>query len=190
MRRRAIAVLFALVVAVAISSWWASRRELVVERPSLGGPPPNAHPQVSLVGRAAPAFEAADLNGRAVGTTALRGRVAVLNVWATWCQPCVEELPRLEREVWQRFQPHVAVVGVAQGEDAAKVREYNRHAMLTFALVEDPDGAIARCYGGEGMIPRTYVIDRNGVVVHQTIGYGDRSFLDLVSAVERAVAQR
>lgn len=61
---------------------------------------------------------------------------------------------------------------------------------LTFSLVEDPKQKIARQFGGDDMIPRTYVIDRSGVVVHQAIGYGEGEFADLVSVVERAVARR
>jgi len=107
-------------------------------------------------------------------------------VWATWCQPCVEELPRLEREVWQRLQPDVAVVAVGLGENAAKIRRFNEQHKLTFALVEDPRSRITRRYGGKGPIPRTFVIDRTGKIVHQSMGYGEKGFAELVAAVEKA----
>jgi peroxiredoxin len=183
------ALLVLVIVAAAVSFVFANR-PMVVKRPSLGGPPSRTRRQVNLVGRTAPAFTAVDLQGRDAGTAALRGRVVVLSVWATWCQPCVEELPRVEREIWQRYRPDVAVVAVARREDAAKIRAFNQRAKLTFALVEDPRGSISRRFGGDYSIPRTYVIDRAGVIVHQTIGYGDQSFADLVAAVDRAVAQR
>ena len=142
------------------------------------------------MGRWVPEFAAVDQNGQRVATAALRGRVAVINVWATWCQPCLAELPRVEREIWQRFQRDVTVIAVARGESAAKIRDFNRTMNLTFSLVGDPRQKITRQFGGDDMIPRTYVIDRSGVVVHQAIGYGDRGFAELVSAVERAVAPR
>lgn len=178
------------VVILAAATYWLSKRELVVERPSLGGPPPQARQHENLVGRAAPTFSALDLSGQPAGTRALRGRIIVLNVWATWCLPCRDEMPRLEREVWQRFKPEVAVVAVARGEPSAKILAFNQQAKLTFSLVEDPKSNIARSFGGDDMIPRTYVIDRSGVIVYQTIAYGEKSFANLVSAVDRAVAQR
>ncbi|MFP5245722.1 MAG: TlpA disulfide reductase family protein, partial [Thermoanaerobaculia bacterium] len=89
-----------------------------------------------------------------------RVKVVVLNVWATWCPPCREELPRLEQEIWQRFRQDVAVVAVAREEDAAKLREFNKKANLTFSLVPDPRGSITHRYGGKDVIPRTYVITR------------------------------
>lgn len=190
------AVLGLVAVAVALASYVVANRQVIVERPALGGPPssnprPKArrHPTLKLVGRAAPAFSARDLQGQAVGTTALRGRVVVLNMWATWCQPCREELPRVERDIWQRFRPDVAVVAVAEHEDAAKVRAFNQRANLTFALVPDPKGSVGHLYSGNA-IPRTYVIDRSGVVVHEAIGYDEKSFGEVIAAVQRAVARR
>ena len=195
MRKPVILVLAVIVVAVAAASFWMARRPVVVERPGADGPPgplglpEGAPPPIKdFVGSKAPDFEGVDLQGRAVSSAALRGRVVVLNVWATWCGPCQLELPRLEREVWQRFQPNVAVVAAARAEDTAKIRKYNEQAKLTFSLVEDPDVKISRAYG-DGPIPRTYVIDRNGTVVYQVLGYGETEFPKLVAAVEKAIAQ-
>jgi peroxiredoxin len=190
MRRVLIYGFLASLVMLAAVAYWLSQRELVVERPMLGGPPPTARKHQNLVGRRLPTFAAVDQNGRRVATAALRGQVVVINVWATWCQPCVAELPRIEREIWQRFQSRVTVIAVARGESDDKIREFNRRMKLTFSLVEDPRQKIARQFGGDDMIPRTYVIDRSGVVVHQAIGYGESEFGKLVSVVERAVSQR
>lgn len=190
MRRQLMYGSLAVVMLLAAAAYWLSRRVIVIERPMIGGPPPTPRKQQDLVGRRLPAFAAVDQNGQRVATTALRGRVAVINVWATWCQPCIAELPRLEREIWRRFQPEVAVIAIARGESAAQIRDFNRKMNLTFSLVEDPRQTIARQLGDDNMIPRTYVVDRSGVVVHQAIGYGDSGFADLVSAVERAAAGR
>ncbi|HYC88679.1 MAG TPA: TlpA disulfide reductase family protein [Thermoanaerobaculia bacterium] len=189
MRRALIYGALAVAVLLSAAAYWSSRREMVVERPSLGGPPPGARPKrQDLVGRPLPAFTAVDQHGRRVTNATLQGRVAVVNVWATWCQPCVAELPRVEREVWQRFRPQVAVIAIARGESAAKIRDFNQRMNLTFSLAEDPRGKITRELGGNDAIPRTYVVDRSGVVVYQAIGYSDSEFSKLVSAVERAVA--
>lgn len=188
MRRQLMYGSLAVVVLLTAAAYWLSQRQIVVERP--GGRPPTPRKHQNLVGRRVPAFATVDQNGQRVETAALRGRVAVINVWATWCQPCIAELPRIEREIWQRFQSEVTVIAIARGESAAKIRDFNQRMNLTFSLVGDPRQKIARQFGGDDMIPRTYVIDRSGVVVHQAIGYGDSGFADLVSVVERTVAQR
>ena len=189
MRRIAIYAALVIVVVAAFVAYGVATRPIVIERPSLGGPPPAARKHQDLVGSKAPAFEAVDLSGRPAGTSAIRGRVAVVNIWATWCKPCVEELPRVEREIWQRFRPDVAVVAIAQGQRAPVVAEFQRKANLTFPLVPDPGGALSRGFGSNA-IPRTYVINRAGIIVHQQIGYGEESFKRLVAAVERAVNER
>lgn len=146
----------------------------------------------TLVGKSAAPFSAKDHNGKPAGTNAFAGRVIVVKVWATWCKPCVEEMPRIEREIWQRFKPDVALIAVAMGETPHAVREFNKQAKLTFPLVADPLLAISREYGGgeKGGVPRTYVIDRSGVIVYETKGYSEKRFLDTIDAVERAVARR
>ncbi|HEX6097537.1 MAG TPA: TlpA disulfide reductase family protein [Thermoanaerobaculia bacterium] len=192
--RTILVIALAVLIVLAGTAYWYSHRQMVVERPNVGGPPPAAGPPAApyrpenLVGRAAPGFRASDQNGRVTGTDAFRGRVAVVNVWASWCPPCVEELPRFESEVWGRFGTRVAVIAVAAGESAEKVQEFNRKANLTFSLVEDPKQRIARRFGGRGPIPRTYVINRSGTIVYQTIGYSEDNFREIVAAVEQAVA--
>jgi peroxiredoxin len=191
MRRIVIYASLIVALAVGVIAYWLGNRTLTVERASIGAPPgmPVFHHE-NLVGRKAPWFAAVDRNGQPIGTASLRGRVVVVNVWATWCRPCREEMPRIEREVWQRFRPDVAVVAFAQGEGLAIVEEFNRHANLTFALVPDPRSEVARRFGGDDAIPRTYVIDRSGTIVYQALGYGEKGFAEVVSAVQRAVAEK
>ncbi len=189
MRRIVIFAVLAIVFVGALM-YWMSHRSLVVERAMIGAPPQMRVPHhVNLVGKPAPFFTAMDQRGQTVGSGAHRGKVVVVNVWASWCQPCREELPRVEREIWQRFRPDVAVVAIATGEGLAKVDEFNRTAKLTFSLVADPKNEIARRFGGDDAIPRTYVIDRSGTVVYQALGYGEGPFAPLVSAVAQAVAR-
>lgn len=163
---------------------------MVVGRAVIPTPPPQVQTHEDLIGRDAPSFEGVDQEGHRVATEALRGRVVVVTVWAPWCRPCVEELPRVEREIWRAHQPQIMVVGIALGERPESVREFNRRTNLTFPLIADPNRKIARRFGAGNAIPQTFVIDRAGLVVYQTLGYGERSFGRLVSAVEQAIARR
>lgn len=192
MRRIVIPTALLILLATGLT-YWMSHRSLVVERASIGSPPSRMRMRTTkhanLVGQPVPYFTAMDQRGQSVGSASQRGKVVVVNIWATWCQPCREELPRVEREIWQRFRPDVAVVAIAGGEAVARIDEFSRTTQLTFSLVADPRSEIARRFGGDDAIPRTYVIDRSGTIVYQALGYGEAPFAPLVTAVERAVAQ-
>jgi len=122
------------------------------------------HP--SQVGRLAPAFTVAD-GQQTVALTALRGLVVVLNFWATWCAPCVQELPDLE--ALQRDVPQVKLIGVATDNDPAVYHQFlSRHA-ITFRTVLDGAGQSNALYG-TFRYPETYVIDKAGVVRRKFIG--------------------
>jgi peroxiredoxin len=188
-RRSVIYASLVVIAAAAATTFWIGRRPMVVERASLGTPPRQISRPKSLIGQVAPSFTGADQSGREISTSRLRGRVVVVNVWASWCRPCVEEMPRLEAEIWRRFQPQLVVVGIALGEEPAKVKDFSRQSSLTFPLVADPKRKIARRFGAGNSIPQTFVISRSGVIVYQTLGYDRQTFDHMVSAAERALAR-
>jgi peroxiredoxin len=142
-------------------------------------------PRENLIGRAVPDFAMITVDGQSISRASVHGRVAVINIWATWCGPCVTELPRLEKEIWQRHASNVAVVAVARGESVSKLREFNVRSRLTFPVVADPDRRITSLFGGDDSIPRTYLVNRAGVIVYQSFGYTASGFEKLVAAIDR-----
>jgi cytochrome c biogenesis protein CcmG/thiol:disulfide interchange protein DsbE len=123
-----------------------------------------------LVGRPAPAFALTTFDGKAVSLESHRGKVVVLNFWASWCYPaCYEEAPVLEAG-WRRFQSlGVVVLGVAiQDKDPAS-REFIQRFGLTFPNAPDRSGKVSIDYGVYG-VPETFVIDRRGVIRRKHVG--------------------
>ncbi len=97
----------------------------------------------------------------------LHGRVVVLNLWATWCAPCVQELPSLLD--LQRSMPHIAVVGVSTDQDDDVYRRFLLQHHVTLVTVRDSGQRINALYGTV-QIPETYIIDRKGILRRKFIG--------------------
>ena len=114
------------------------------------------------VGSPAPDFEATDLGGRPFRLSELRGKVVLVNFWATWCPPCREEMPRIEA-FYRRYRSQLEVVGVSVGETAEQVRAFLKQNPYSWRFVVDTDLSVTERYRVYG-IPVSYFIDRSGIV--------------------------
>jgi peroxiredoxin len=120
--------------------------------------------------RPAPDFSVTDLAGKTVRLSALRGKVVVLNVWATWCAPCRQEMPSMERLYQQLRGPNFEMLAVSEDDGGAdKVRAFVREVDVTFPVLLDPERQVGTRYGVWGY-PETFVIDRDGRIVERVIG--------------------
>lgn len=129
-----------------------------------------------LVGRAAPDFTLAQLDGKPFTLSKLRGQVVVVNFWASWCTECHTEQPALN-QTWQRFRDSgVVVVGVNFEDTAGDAGDYVRTAGVSYPVVEDSDSRTALAFGLRG-IPETFLIDRTGRIVDRIIGPVDATKL-------------
>ncbi|MNJ45911.1 Thiol-disulfide oxidoreductase ResA [compost metagenome] len=118
------------------------------------------------IGAAAPNFEVTNTHGDQVALSDYRGKVVVLNFWASWCEPCVKEMP-LINEVYQSNQSDVATLFVNAGESKATVNEFLTEHHFEFPVMIDVTGKVAGLYGIVGL-PVTYIIDKKGNL-HQSI---------------------
>jgi thiol-disulfide isomerase/thioredoxin len=118
---------------------------------------------------APPPFIGSTADGREVSLDALRGRVVLVNFWASWCLECRPEMPVLERLHRDLGPPGLAVVGVNARESRRTISRYANELGLTFPLVLDPDGKITMLYGAVGL-PATFLIARDGRAVGFAIG--------------------
>lgn len=131
------------------------------------------------VGTEAPNFTATDLQGRPVSLDQLRGEVVLLNIWATWCAPCREEMPSMQRLHEQLGPKGLRVIAVsidaAPGTAAASIQPggdvaaFARELGLDFTVWHDPAGEIQRTYRTTG-VPESFAIDRDGTIVKKVIG--------------------
>jgi peroxiredoxin len=141
----------------------------------------------SRIGSTAEDF-AFELNGQAARLSDLRGKVVVLNFWATWCPPCVEETPALNR-----LQQHIVsnggmVLGISVDQDAAAYETFLRDHQITFPNYRDPSKNIASSYG-TAVYPETYIISRDGKIARKIIGPQVWDSPEMIAYLKRLAAQ-
>jgi len=123
------------------------------------------------IGQEAPPYAARALNGDSVSLALLRGKPVLLNVWATWCLPCKEEIPYLESLHGKHAAQGLQIIGVsvdARG-DEAKINEFARDFSMSYPIWRDPDERVNSRFLAIG-VPSTYLIDRNGILRWKHLG--------------------
>jgi thiol-disulfide isomerase/thioredoxin len=138
-------------------------------------------------GAAAPDFTLKDLSGRDVTLSSLRGKVVLLNFWATWCPPCREEIPsmmRLNKAMEGKPFQMLAVSEDAGGKDA--VTGYFKESKASLPALLDTDQAVGGRYGLTG-VPETFVIGKNGVILKKVVGAMDWSDPTVLGFLENAM---
>ena len=140
-------------------------------------------------GDQAPDFTVEMFDGSRVTLADLRGKVVLLNFWATWCPPCRQELRRVQSDLIDRFAGRDFVfLPVSRGEERADVEAFRQKTGYTFAMGLDPDQKVYDLYAGN-YIPRNFLIDRDGKVLLASVGYEPEEFDALLDAIEKALGQ-
>ena len=137
--------------------------------------------------RQAPALQLPALDGGSLDLAMLRGKVVLVNFWATWCPPCVEEIPSLQR-LYRRLQPHgLEILAVDVGETVATMREFLADKPVEFPVLMDSDGEALRRWGIYAF-PTTLVLDRHHRIRYAVFGAFDWSSQEVIDTLEPLLA--
>ena len=138
-------------------------------------------------GDTAPDFTVELFDGSQVTLSSLRGKVVLLNFWATWCPPCRQELTRVQEDIIDRFagKPFV-FLPVSRGEKRETVASFREKTGYTFPMGLDSARTVYDRYASN-YIPRNFLIDKEGKVVLATVGYDDGEFDDLIRTIEKTL---
>ncbi len=136
----------------------------------------------------APDFSVTTDNGRTISRSDFGGRLLVLNFWATWCPPCIEEMPSLDR-LQQRFASSgLVVLGISVDRDSDAYRRFLERARVSFLTARDPEARISSRYG-TFKFPETYLIDRRGRVREKIIGPADWTEAAMMERIRRLLEE-
>jgi len=139
---------------------------MVRRTPQSDCPPPDS---MAEIGQPAPAFALSDLAGRQVSLSDFKGKVVLLDFWATWCGPCRAAMPVLVAVAREYADKGVRYVAVNLREKPEVIRRYLKGAQLEIAVPLDQYGSVARKYGVRG-IPTMVIVDKDGVVQKVHVG--------------------
>jgi peroxiredoxin len=140
-------------------------------------------------GDPAPEFAAPTLAGDTISLAALRGSPVLLNVWATWCPPCREEMPGLQllHETFGDRGLHVIGVSIDSRGAESAIRSFADDHGIRFTVLHDPGEAVSRQFRING-VPETFLIDGAGRIVRRWIGAFDPAAADVAEQIEAALA--
>ncbi|HKU27819.1 MAG TPA: redoxin domain-containing protein [Candidatus Sulfotelmatobacter sp.] len=141
-------------------------------------------------GKLAANFTLKDLKGNDISLASLRGKVVFLNVWATWCAPCREEMPSIE-SLYKKFKGNndFVVLAVSQDTDGSNVRPFVEQNHLQFTVLLDPRNEVGELYDVNG-IPETFIIGRDGRIVAHHVGPYDWSNADIREALQELIKSK
>jgi peroxiredoxin len=136
----------------------------------------------ALVGSPAPEFTVQDAD-RTVSLRELRGKIVVLNFWATWCPPCVDEMPSLTA-LQSRMKDQVVVLAISLDESEGNYRSFLNDNQIDLLTVRDAQRRSSELYG-TFKYPETYIIDRNGILRRKFVGALDWTRADVIDYLSK-----
>ncbi len=139
-------------------------------------------------GQQMPVFTIVNDNGTQVLSSSLKGKVILVNFFATWCPPCQKELAEIQKTLWPKYKDNKDFVLLVIGREHtdAELQKYNEKKGFTFPLYPDKNRAIYGAFA-KNLIPRSYLVDKTGKVVYVTKGYSDEEFAELMKKIEAAL---
>jgi thiol-disulfide isomerase/thioredoxin len=149
--------------------------------------PPETKSASTNVGDAMPPYAAKTLEGAPFDLAAEKGKVVLVNVWATWCGPCRFEIPELQKMHDQYAARGFKVIGVSVDEgDAAGVKQFVADQKMTYPIVLDPEGRIANLLQTM-VLPTSVLVDRSGKIVWRQVGALSPGDAKLTKAIDAAL---
>jgi peroxiredoxin len=145
---------------------------------------------LTKVGQAVPDFAVTTLDGKVVKIADLKGKVVLINFFATWCGPCMGEMPHVEKEIWQQLKSEkLVVLAIGREHSRDELIKFNKEKGFTFLIAPDPKREVYKLFAKQ-FIPRNYVIGIDGKIVFQSMGYTPEEFNKMVELIKARLKEK
>jgi peroxiredoxin len=137
------------------------------------------------IGATSPAFSFEIEKGKTANIQDYRGKIVLLNFFATWCPPCRAEFPRVQKEIWEQYaaNPKFVLLAFDREEGPDKMLPFKESNKYTFTMVPDISRKVYGLFASQ-YIPRNVVLDENGKIIYQSIGYSPEEFDKLLALLK------
>ena len=189
--RKALALLV-MIAGVSLMLWagWQNLRQRRQAAPRANVPVSNSNEQqdvtdMSLTGRAAPGFVLTTLDGKKISLSDYKGRPVLVNFWATWCDPCREEMPWFEQFRKQYADKGFEVLGIVTDSGKDRIEKAVRKTGVSYPILLS-NSTVEKDYGATDEVPMSFYVDRKGMVVGEIVGV--RSKDDIEANIQKTLA--
>ncbi len=142
---------------------------------------------VTKVGQQVPDFSFTTIDGKNYKMSDLKGKTVLLVFFATWCGPCMKELPRIESEIWQKYKSKdFMVIALGRQHSMEEIKKFNETKKFTFTLAPDPERQIYSKFFKQ-YIPRNVLVNKKGEIIYQKQGYRDEDTAKLKNLIQSEV---
>lgn len=124
-------------------------------------------------------------NGTTISSSDLKGKVVVLSFFATWCGPCMKELPHVQKEIWEKYKDNnkFQLLVIGREHTREEMTKFKNDKGFTFPIIADTKREIFSIFAKQN-IPRMYLIDKTGKIVYMTEGFEDKTFKSFLSKMD------
>ena len=145
---------------------------------------------LTKVGDMAPVFKCRTIDGKTMDITKLKGKIVMLNFFATWCPPCNLELPVLQKNIWEKYRnnPDFVLIILGREHSESEVRDFVTKKKLSMPFAADPKREIFSLYATQN-IPRNVVIGKDGRILYQSTGFSEEEFKKIENLIAETINQ-
>jgi peroxiredoxin len=140
---------------------------------------------LTKVGQQVPEIGWETLDGQKFDAKTLHGKIVLVNFFATWCGPCMQEMPHLQKHVFERVKDkHFVMVAIGREHNDAELKEFRKKHQFTIPIAADPGRKIYGRFATQ-YIPRNYVIAADGKIAFQSVGYNEAEFKKMIDVIDK-----
>lgn len=141
------------------------------------------------VGNPLPEFSLTGLDGKTLSSIELKGKVTLINFWATWCGPCKREMPLMQSELFNKIKSkNFVMAAISRGEETEIVKKFIELNKYTFPIYVDKETKVYSLFATK-FIPRNFVVGKEGKIIWATMGYVEKEFNEMIEVIKKELAR-